>query len=184
MRQVFWIVLLTGLCADVQNAASVSRITLYADAASTACTLADDEPRLADVFVVHEIGTDNSYLVNFRLTASAGFTGAWVEDALPAGMFAIGTSPDGITIDYRACRTGDASILRVTYQLFGTSSPCSFLQVSAPPGVDFIEAWDCSFWRDDLPGGKLLMNPNETCPCEEPVPVQETTWGGVKALYR
>jgi hypothetical protein len=139
MRQVFWIVLLTGLCADVQNAASVSRTTLYADAASTACTLADDEPRLADVFVVHEIGTDNSYLVNFRLTASAGFTGAWVEDALPAGMFAIGTSPDGITIDYRACRTGDASILRVTYQLFGTSSPAVSCRSAHLPALTLLK---------------------------------------------
>lgn len=172
--------------ADLVNAASFGRISLYSDAASTECTLADNEPRLGEVFVVHNIGdfVGNAYVVRFQLTISSGFTGSWVQDVVPAGMYAIGTSPGGIVIGYQACRTGDVSILRATYQLFGTSSQCSFVQASAYPGIGFIETVDCSFDSYAVEGGALVVNSNETCPCQGPVAVQPSTWGQVKALYR
>jgi len=187
MRQLLCIVFLACLStASLANGALVGRISLYSDATSTECTLADSEPRFGDVFVVHNIGpiAGNAYLVRFRLSASAGFTGSWVQDFVPAGMSAIGTSPNGIAISYQACRTGDIPILRVTYQLFGTSSPCSFLQAGAYPGTDFIETMDCSFDSYPVEGGALVVNSNESCPCQGPVAVQPTTWGQVKALYR
>jgi hypothetical protein len=186
VKQVLWICFFVCLSAGIGNAASISRISLYADAASTECTLADIESRLAEVFVVHHVGAlaGNSVVIRFQLSASTGFTGSWVQDAVSAGMFAIGTSPDGVQIHYQACRTGDVAILRVTYQLSGTSSPCSFLPVEPYPGDDLIEPMDCSFTSHSPVGGNLFVNPNESCPCEEPVPVQATTWGRVKALYR
>lgn len=187
MKRILCTVFLACLpTAGLANAALVGRISLYSDAASTLCALADNEPRLGEMFIVHNVGdvAGNAYLVRFQLTASAGFTGSWVQDILPPGMSAVGTSPNGIAINYQACRSGDVSILRVTYQLFGTSSQCSFLQASAYPGIDFIEAMDCSFDSHAVAGGTIVVNPNETCPCPEPVPVQTSTWGRVKALYR
>jgi hypothetical protein len=186
MRRPLCIFFLVSLPTVVfANTNFVGRISLYGDAASTQCALADNEPRLGDVFLVHNIGpiAGNAYLVRFRLTVSAGFTGPWVQDFIPVGMSAIGTSPNGIAISYQACRTGDVQILRATYQLFGTSSPCSSVQATAYPGADFIETMDCSFDSYAVEGGTLFINANESCPCQETVAVEPSTWGRVKALY-
>jgi len=185
MKRVLCTVFLACLpTAGSANPALVGRISLYSDAASTQCTLADNEPRLGEVFIVHNTNPYDAYLISFQLTASPGFAGSWVQDVVPAGMSAVGTSPNGIAIHYQACRKGDVSILRATYQLFGTSSQCSFVRASAYPGFGFIEASGCSFEMYEVAGGALVVNPNETCPCPEPVPVQTSTWGHVKALYR
>jgi hypothetical protein len=165
---------------------SFGRISLYSDPAFVECALSDSEPGYADVFLVHNIGpvVGNAYLIRFQLTASAGFTGTWVQDAVPSGMSAVGTSPNGIVINYQACRSGDVHILRATYQLLGTSSACSFLRASGYPGVGFIETMDCSFDSYSVEGGTLVVNPNESCPCQGPIAAQPSTWGRVKALYR
>jgi len=166
--------------------ASFGRISLYSDPAFVECTLSDSEPRNADVFLVHCIGpaVGNAYLVRFQLTASAGFTGSWVQDVVPGGMAVIGTSPNGIVINYQACRSGDVPILRATYQLFGTSSLCSRLHAAPYPGIGFIETMDCSFdaYPDD--GGALVVHSDESCPCQGPEATRPSTWGQVKALYR
>lgn len=175
-----------SILANSASAATFGHVSLYGDAASTECTLTDDQPRTADVFVVHHIGeyVADAYLLAFRVAASAGFTGSWLQDIVPTGMFAVGTSPDGMTIGYQACRTGDVPVLRITYQLFGTSSPCSSLQVAAYPDIGFIETSNCSFEIFMVEGGSIVVNADDSCPCQMPVPVKQTTWGAVKAIYR
>ena len=162
------------------------QISLYSDANFSQCTLADNGPRLADVYVVHHIGpiVGNAYLLAFKLTTSTGFTGSWVQDSVPTGMSGIGTSPSGLSISYQACRTGDVQVLRVTYQMFGTSSPCALILASPYPGADFIETSNCSFDSFGVMGVALIVNPDGSCPCQSPVAVEPSTWGRVKSLYR
>jgi hypothetical protein len=162
------------------------QLSLYSDANFAQCTLTDNEPRLADVYVVHHIGpiVGNAYLLRFKLTASVGFTGSWIQDTAPTGMSVVGTSPTGMSIGYQSCRTGDVQVVRVTYQMIGTSSPCAFLRASPYTGADFIETWNCSFDSFGVSGGTLIINSDGSCPCQGPVPVEPTTWGQVKSLYR
>jgi hypothetical protein len=153
------------------------RLSLYVDAALSDSTLLDSAPQIVDIYVVHRIvGGDNAYAIRFRLSASSGFTGTWLEDVITSGITAVGTSPGGIALGYNACREGEVLLLRARYQLGGTSSPCSYLEVVPYPGVPYIETMTCSFESLVVDGGQLLVN----CP----VPVGPTTWGRIKALYR
>jgi len=72
----------------------------------------------------------------------------------------------------------DVIVLSVTYLLPGTSSACSCLRIVPYPGDEpYIVCNGCDFM--ELPcsgGGSLHVN------CT--VPVESTTWGRVKALYR
>jgi hypothetical protein len=46
-----------------------------------------------------------------------------------------------------------------------------------------IEVGDCSNHVVFGVGLVATLNGNSSCPCGYPVPVEETTWGSVKALY-
>ncbi|MCK4776515.1 MAG: hypothetical protein KAT30_17080, partial [Candidatus Krumholzibacteria bacterium] len=76
---------------------------------------------------------------------------------------------------------------RIDYFAQGLSPPCSYIQVVAdplaydPPG---IQVADCAFPPNvvNATGGDVVVNPDASCMCN--IPVEETTWGKVKALYR
>ncbi len=112
--------------------------------------------------------------------SSPGFAGTWVGDNSPFLTF--GTSAAGIVIGFENCEVPPFEVLQTTYTLYGTSSPCAFLEVAAhpdyPQGLAFPNCY-----ADFTPaiGGRLTINPDGTCP---PLPVETSTWGRVKALYR
>lgn len=168
------------------EAALGGRILAYGDASSSQCSLTDITPQVSDVFFIHSVGEQVDLVnhIEFRLAPSIGFTGVWLEDALPTGMTKQGSSHDGIVIFYNSCKSGDFLVLRARYQLSGTSVPCSYIDVVAYPGLDEIETADCSFERYPVDGARIFVNPDVTCPCATTVANDRITWGRVKALYR
>lgn len=85
--------------------------------------------------------------------------------------------------------TGNFLILTVNFLGDGLSPACSLIKIvpdpSAPTGN--IEIVDC---QTPFPEkfefaylGAGIVNGDGSCPCTY-VPVQDTTWGGIKALYQ
>jgi hypothetical protein len=100
----------------------------------------------------------------------------------------IGNVLTGISIGYGLCLTGDNLILTANFLGDSGSSPCSFITIAPDPGTTSggIELVDCLF---PFPGkfsfgrmGQGIVNGDGSCDCTY-LPVQETTWGGIKALY-
>jgi hypothetical protein len=150
-------------------------IEIFSDEALTQKTLADTQPRLVDIYLVHT--TYGSTGCSLRIAASAGFTGVWVSES--SSWLTLGTTQTGFDFTYAMCLAGSATIVKVTYQLFGTSAACSSLRVAAHPRVVFggdNPICDHCFGEYPLPGGTLPVN------CT--VGTESTTWGKVKALYR
>ena len=98
----------------------------------------------------------------------------------------IGSSVFGISLGYGGCLPAP-SYLGVA-NFFGSVSPvCSTIQIVpdplAPTGT--IESVDCTLPQPIkyvATGGTGILNSDGTCNCN--IPVEETTWGGVKALYQ
>lgn len=139
-------------------------------------------PGFMQVHVVH-VYTPGATACQFRLQ-HIGTPLTWIGDTIPPPFFAIGTSQSGIAIGYTACYASPIHVLTVMYM--GVSAPCDLIRVVAdptatPPG---IYVYDCSIPAIILTatGGAARINPNGTCQCT--VPVEETTWGQVKALYQ
>lgn len=155
-------------------------ISLYADPSHTTTDGYDLAPGVLSVFVVHETTPAASSGVSsgFRIVSSPGFTGVWLSET-PLYFFE-GTTPGGIALSYGACVQLPTRLVEVRYTVFGTSAECSYLEVGAHPEHGLV-AIDCDFELIPATGGKLSINPNPTCP---PVPVESTTWGKVKSLYR
>jgi hypothetical protein len=118
-----------------------------------------------------------------RFKVDVGTTG-WthLHDAWSTQDF-VGTSVDGVTIEYGSCRTSSIYLGQIHFQ--GTSAPdCSHVGIVPDPGAvsGKIEAVDCNDNPMYPTGGQAIVNPTPDCQCT--VPVEETTWGEIKALYR
>jgi hypothetical protein len=155
-------------------------INIYSDPAHTSKEAFDLAPGTLTVFVVHEQAT-GANAVAFRIAASDGFTGVWLSDT--SDFFVAGTSPTGVQVGYQSCVGPTVLALEVTYTVFGTSDDCSYLEVAAHPDFDYGGPYIavCVGYPEVGHGGRLTINPNPSC---SPVPVEPSTWGRVKALYR
>lgn len=98
----------------------------------------------------------------------------------------IGTTISGISIGYGACLA--APIYLGLSNFFGSAAPaCSWLAIVPDPASlsGQIEGVDCATPANKTfpGGGYATVNPDATCSCPGS-PVESSTWGSVKALYR
>jgi hypothetical protein len=127
-----------------------------------------------DIYVA-QFDTPGTTGCQFRIVPLAGFTGVWLSDSSAWQTF--GTSPAGIVVFYAECEVGSNVMLKVTYQLFGTSATCSALRITNhPDAIPDQIACDRCFQEYFLPASSMLVN------CT--VATEPTTWGKVKSLYR
>jgi hypothetical protein len=72
------------------------------------------------------------------------------------------------------------------YFVQGGSESCCFYPLLPDPDPSTggnVRVVDCDGNTVAATGLVATVNGNATCPCGYPVPVEETTWGQVKALY-
>jgi len=153
-------------------------INPYADEAGTACNIVDDGG-LVQVHMWH-VRTEGVIASEFALDISAT---DWIHIGdLWDFELAIGNSVDGVAFAYETCLTGSFHLGVATF--FGSSAPpCTEISTVPVTGRAEILAVDC--WNEETfytSGGLAWINPDLTCQCS--VPVHETTWGRVKALYQ
>ena len=177
------ILVVAALIADVR-AQRLDSIDLYANPSFNSTT-ANDGLGTLTVYVVHDPHAAQVATVSasFKISPSPGFTGVWLNDSTPL-LTHFGTSPDGVDIVYNggcAVVTSKTLVLTATYTVFGTSANCSFLEVTPHPLYGIIYVQDCDFSSISADGGRLTINPDQTC---SPLPVESVTWGRIKALYR
>ena len=151
-------------------------LKIFTDEALTATSIDDNTPGIVSFYVVHS-GYVGATGVRFSAKPSPGFTGVWLSDA--SSFYLVGTSPIDISIGYGVCDISPLLILTMSYQMFGTSSPCSDLRIAPANGFPCVIGSDlgCFFAESCIQDlGSIHVN----CP----VAVEPATWGRVKALYR
>jgi hypothetical protein len=180
MRLLLSAAVIAGIClASVPGVVKAQgSLRLYTDPAFTQCTLSDTAPGVVSVHVVMTVG--DADWVQFRVAASPGFTGVWMADASPFVL--VGSSQTDLTVVFNNCKVGRFLIVTITYQLFGTST-CSELAIAPPVGFTEPIYDSCSFTFYPLfNNSPLHVNCSGSFDCN-PVAVEPTTWGQVKALY-
>lgn len=171
------LIALAILVLSTSAQASLWELHIYSDAALTDSNLIDDSPRIVNLYVVERGTFRGATGVRFAVEGGPGFTGVWLSDATT--HFKVGTSPIDIAVAYGACIPPPIVVITMTYELFGTSSPCSELRVVPPACCSGVVAPDveCSFTEGQITDLRSLR---VNCP----VATEPTTWGKVKALYR
>ncbi|MCK5645104.1 MAG: hypothetical protein KAJ19_30165 [Gammaproteobacteria bacterium] len=157
---------------------------------SWCCNSYDQQPGLIKIYVYH-VFTPGATASQFMVVSSSGAYLTYLGESSPFDAV-IGNSQTGIAISYGACLSSPISLLEIMYFGMGLSETCSFISVRPSPSTPSgnIEVADCSDPPNVLfsVGGDLVINPDESCMWWEcfcdPDPVEQTSWGQIKSLYR
>ena len=158
---------------------------LYPATSSGGCQLTDSQGLVTlDVAVVGPTAIFTRG-VQFRI-ASAGFSGVVVSSEFTPGNSGVGSAVDGFMVEYAGCVKASGTVVRLTYQMFGTSSACATIELLPFPGDQSIMAWDCNFELVPTHAlGPITVNPTAQCSNQWCIlATKESTWGQVKSLYR
>ena len=96
----------------------------------------------------------------------------------------IGNSETGVGLSYNTCLSGSFLILTINYLDQGTGT-CELMtvlgdQTHVSGQVAVVDCNETARRYDQA--GQARVNPDGSCQCA--IPVEETTWGGIKALYQ
>jgi len=191
LRRSISVALVMFLCPAPHDAVaqSAGHISVVADPSGNICTLIDAAPAFFNVYIVHS-DIANEYGIigsRFKGVIGPGFTASYVSELIAVQAHS-GSILTGITLAYDACSFGTLLLATVTFQGYGTSSACSYLDVGPDPdfGGETPIAQDCFLDLHSAPStGPMYVNP-EVGQCQPGcvVATQTMTWGGIKALYR
>jgi hypothetical protein len=192
MKRVLLVVIVTiAVTASTAVAQNYGTIGVYADFGGCDCEIDDLFAGMVTVYVVHRGIVDGVTASQFVVEGSGGMAMVHVSEASIGGPIHItGSIVDGYGVHYGTCVTGDLTIMTIQYFAQGTSAQCSRLDVVAAPTsvLGEVEVSDCDYQLHAATGLGAYVNATIDCACTSalctPVPVEEKTWGGIKALYR
>jgi hypothetical protein len=159
-------------------------LDVYSDVGQTSCNFTD--AGFLSVFIFHT-HTDGATAARFALELPESGTYTLLGD-LWQFQTIIGNTRDGVSIGYGNCvgQTSDVYLGQANYATAGPSAACGLITVVPDPTatsglVEFVDCAAPAEFAYISVGGQGRVNSDGTCDCT--VPVQETTWGGIKALY-
>lgn len=156
----------------------------YGDAAGTVGVVYDQGPGALDIYVVvhNNDPVVAAGTVRFAAVPPPCFQGVYVGE-ISNYVVAEGNSQTGAWVWFLECSPGAYHVMTVSFAVQGLTSQCCWFEPQPVPGADRVEATDCSLGTLDwLSTEGLWINPNNPLTCT--FPVEESTWGAVKALYR
>jgi hypothetical protein len=162
---------------------AAERLSLYSDPAMTDCALVDDVPGLKTIYVGHE--TFGAMASQFRVRTPDCWTGVSFVSSVPApGFNAVGDAPDDMIVTYDVCYGGAFLVATITYLSTAEPSHCCWIYLEKGPSapLEGVVSLDCTFTPHIVGGFVVLINPDFSCRCSNPV--NSSTWGRMKALYR
>ena len=157
-------------------------IMIFSYPAFSDCNINDYVPGLVTTYVVH-MYTTGAMASQWRIESPCNLM-VYVGEVI-AFATAIGNTQTGISVAYGGCFVGPIHLATINWFAQGLTSPCCMMSAVEDPGAPsgLIEAVDCAQFKVFPTGGQAIINGQiNECWCS--VPVQETTWGGVKAMYR
>ena len=179
-------------------------IGVSSDYYGSSCNIADPGGGLVQVYV-HYFYSPGSRGTRFRLNVEG--TGWTHLGDLPEFPWTVGTSIDSVTICWDQCLSG--SFLLLIANFFGSAAlPCTMIGIDTYPGAG-LEGLDCDLNVVNPAAGRAYVNADASCPCTAcltgmesacvkkvgpkktalsnfcaTVPVEQSTWGTIKSLYR
>jgi hypothetical protein len=179
------LVVMTLASASVYAQGPAGIVSVFSDPYGTECNIYDVVPGILQVFVVYNYHS-GAEAVQFSAPIPDCFgTAIWLQD-LPSYPIVDGNSQSGVRVALGGCMPAPAVVMTIEFFIQGLTAPCCRYPVLADPRLPSgkIEALDCAQNIVYPEGGRGIINPDATCLCTFPVPVEETTWGQIKSLYR
>lgn len=170
------------LCASVAFG-QAGAIGVFSDMNGTDCNLWDNVTNVCLYHVVY-INHGGAQAVQFAAPKPPCHMGIWLSDIYYSPII-LGDSQTGVVIGFGGCYLAPTLVLTMQYLCLGTTGSCCTYRVIPDPAAasGLIEAVDCNNVTVYPAGNCAVVNPDASCPCWA-TPVEGSTWGGIKALYR
>src|SRR5712675_425828 len=197
MRVVFLALVLLVL-SSLTFAAEPHRLAFYADRNATSCDLATNYPGFLEVHVMLEGGGDIVTVTFGALKPQCMRSAVWIADAWDWDGGTVlqgpGTTqdPDG-TVVVMQCHPAPIYVGRIMYLLTEPTDPCCRYEptpsrAAGPPyKIEVVvtvgnicnptPGQPAYTYFEEATSKGVIMNSNETCSCDLPLPVQQSTWG-------
>ncbi len=149
------------------------------------CGVTDAAAGLLAVYVVH-VGSTGSTASQFSAPIPGCFVGTFLSDTAVFPV-TVGSSQAGVGVGYGVCQSSTAlHVLTINVFAQGLTPPCCIWPVLPDPREvpPILGMTDCAFDLFTAAGQSGIINPNGTCLCSEVIPVEESNWGRIKALYQ
>ena len=181
MRRTLLLTMSVLFCASLVLAQAGS-IGVFADQTGVTCDFTLPGT-VFNLFVVH-VNSPGATQSKFQVVEANGASLVYFGDSYPPGYTVSGNTQTGITITYPTCTLSPHWIVSMLYFASSSSAPCGIVKVVPHPGETGVLAWDCAVPPNQqvASGWSLILNPDGSCTCAT-IPVEETTWGQIKALY-
>lgn len=170
------------LCAGVAHG-QAGHVSCYDDSLGMDTCFWDSFPGIRDVYVIHKAtpgATASQWMV-----VNNGMQCTYLSESSP--LVKVGSAFSGISVSYGGCLPGDIVLLKITFYCLGSTPNCAYLEVVGDPitPTGMVEVIDCSSQKLLGVGGRMYVNPDATCNYDWCVfPVEGSSWGRVKSLYR
>jgi len=167
----------SGLAYGQSN---VGSIDIFSDANLTDCNITAPPAGVFPVWIAQTNVFDGTTAVQFALVTPSTMLNV---GEIASFFLTLGNTTTGVSIAYGGCKTGTFLLLQINYLGQGATAPCELITVVRDPIKPGIQYIDCDENLIIVPqAGQARVNPDISCLCA--VPVHETTWGGIKALYQ
>jgi hypothetical protein len=186
MKKVLLIALALTVCSSV---AFADHFGVYSDAAGTSCAMTafNPFPNATPSFLIEKMNS-GAQGCQFGILDATGlaYTG-FTSDFVVLGQ------KDNFNVGYPTCLGGEVNIMTLNFLAFPGTYTCAnrltVVPATASPIPGEIVTVLCDFSIEGGGSGGVLYVGPDSQACVgptgcDPVPVAQTTWGGIKALYR
>jgi hypothetical protein len=197
MKALFLAVVVILSCLSVGTAQGTAKIMLYSDEIGTECNIIDNSPGVISIYMYAE-HAEGVFGVQFRAPLPECWTGAvWLGDIVDVNKVPMGNTQIDMGLTVATVAGGScpdpedqhhAFLGIMNFMVQGTGESCCVYPVlkaadlhpefPGPIGVT------CDSQLLGVEAGYAVINPDMSCQCTQPLPVEETTWGRIKALYK
>ena len=192
MKRLSAIMITAFVCISLPTFLHAGTIALSGTPDGTDCAVIDSNPGIVEVHIVLTDITGVS-AVQFWAPKPDCWDGAvWMGDEFAFPLFIGDTQNNdiGVSVAFSACLDAPVYVGSMTFNTSGAGTLCCPYPVLKAnrdnyPEIDGPIIVVCT----DPPRvagvtASAIVNPTPECACQSPTPVQETTWGAVKALFR
>lgn len=185
MKRVLLLALTMMCVAGAASAAGVGHLGLFADQAGTSCDVTDATYASFAIYVL-QVDADAANTSQFRVILPAGLTAIKGAFEVPGTMLSLGTFEGGITITYVGCKSSFPLLIgTLNFVGLGTTPGCQRFIIAADPAVASgkVEIVDCSSVIHTVDYNlDAFLSTSGSCGCS--VPVEQSNWSKIKALYQ
>ncbi len=165
LRALLKFAVIAALTAPTFVFAQNTSIGIYTDAVGTTCSFGGDAPGPVTAYVIVRPDGNGSTAVQFSAPLPSCFAATYLNETVPAGLLALGSSQTGLSLAFTTCATSPVNVLQINFLQSAGTTPCCEYPIVPDPTLTAVIGTTCAFQEVELVAEVSHFNADETCNC-------------------